>query len=392
MGALEADPAVRQTLHWRPNSGLYRAGGRLHYAQSRRDGGSRSYHLVAIEETPEVRTTLERAAAGALPSDLAATLVTAEIGLDDARQFVEELAASQVLVSELGPDVTGEGALHGLIARLGDLPETEAVAASLEQVRDALVAIDRNGVGGNPPTRYAEVRIGLDRLGLQTDPARLFQVDMVKPATGLTLGPPLQAELTRGLELLQRLPVTSDPDTSALGRFVERFMARYEGGEVPLVEALDEEVGIGFESQVDVGPEPRAWSAYDDLRLRLLTEAVGRGEQTIELRMADLDACASPDPLPPLPDAFAVSARLAASSAEAVDRGDFRLWLRGASGPSGARLLGRFCHADPELHRCVAEHLRAEEAHHPEAVFAEIVHLPGGATGQHPESTGAAGL
>jgi hypothetical protein len=396
VGALETDPSLRPTLRFRPNSGLYRAGGRLHYAQARLDRGSRSYHLVAVEETPELRRTLERAAAGVLLSDLAATLVTREIGLDDARQFVEELATSQVLVSDLGPDLTGDGAIHGLIARLSESPETEAVRACLEQVRDALMEIDRNGVGGNTQSRYAEVRSSLDRLGLQTDPARLFQVDMVKPATELTLGPALQAELARGLELLQRLPSTADPDTSALQRFVERFMARYEGAEVPLVEALDEEIGIGFETQADPGgepllrgldrpavisAEPRAWSAYDELRLRLLTEAVGRGEQTIELQMADLEACASPDPLPPLPDAFAVSARLAASSAEAVDRGDFRLWLQGASGPSGARLLGRFCHADAELHRRVVEHLRAEEAHRPDAVFAEILHLPEGRLG-----------
>jgi thiopeptide-type bacteriocin biosynthesis protein len=52
--------------------------------------------------------------------------------------------------------------------------------------------------------------------------------------------------------------------------------------------------------------------------------------------------------------------------------------LTGAGGPSGARLLGRFCHADPELDREVRAHLRAEEALGPDAIHAEIVHLPSG--------------
>jgi thiopeptide-type bacteriocin biosynthesis protein len=52
--------------------------------------------------------------------------------------------------------------------------------------------------------------------------------------------------------------------------------------------------------------------------------------------------------------------------------------LTGAGGPSGARLLGRFCHADRELERRVRDHLRAEEALDPDAVHAEIVHLPSG--------------
>jgi hypothetical protein len=107
---------VCQRLRFRPNGSLYRAGGRLHYAQPRLNAGVRSYHLVAVDETPELRTTLEHAAAGAHLGDLAAPLVSAEISPDEASEFVEELVTSQLLVSELGPDVTGEGAIQGLIA------------------------------------------------------------------------------------------------------------------------------------------------------------------------------------------------------------------------------------------------------------------------------------
>ena len=51
------------------------------------------------------------------------------------------------------------------------------------------------------------------------------------------------------------------------------------------------------------------------------------------------------------------------------------------NGPSGGRLLGRFCYADSTLDGYVREHLRAEEALHPGALFAEIVHLPQGRLG-----------
>ncbi len=80
-------------------------------------------------------------------------------------------------------------------------------------------------------------------------------------------------------------------------------------------------------------------------------------------------------------DAFALRASVAAASDEALGRGDFRVFWTGTDGPSGARLLGRFCQADPVLRRHVEEHLRAEEALDPEAVFAEIVHLPEGRMG-----------
>jgi thiopeptide-type bacteriocin biosynthesis protein len=51
------------------------------------------------------------------------------------------------------------------------------------------------------------------------------------------------------------------------------------------------------------------------------------------------------------------------------------------AGPSGAPLLGRFCHADQELLSFVRAHLQEEEARRPEQVFAEIVHLPEGRVG-----------
>ena len=76
-----------------------------------------------------------------------------------------------------------------------------------------------------------------------------------------------------------------------------------------------------------------------------------------------------------------LTATLAASSAAALNRNEFRIFLRGGLGPSGARTLGRFCHADPELDRSVRKHLRDEEDNDKDAVFAEIVYLPEGRIG-----------
>ncbi|MCG8458628.1 MAG: lantibiotic dehydratase, partial [Holophagales bacterium] len=84
---------------------------------------------------------------------------------------------------------------------------------------------------------------------------------------------------------------------------------------------------------------------------------------------------------PPLPDAFHVMASVAAASSDALAAGEASILLRHAGGPSGANLLGRFCHGDPELGRQVEAYLRQEELRDPEAIFAEVVHLPQGRTG-----------
>ena len=70
-----------------------------------------------------------------------------------------------------------------------------------------------------------------------------------------------------------------------------------------------------------------------------------------------------------------------AGSADDEAKGELSILFEGTSGPSGARVLGRFCHLSPELDAMVRVHHAAEEALHPDAVFAEIVHLNEGRIG-----------
>lgn len=398
---LGRDPALLRELAYRPNSSLYRAAGRLRYAEARLEGKVRSHHLVALEPTSYLEETLERAAGGALPADLAAALVDGdpegEIALEEAEEYVGELIQSQILVSGLTPDVTGPEAIHGLEERLAALPSGRSAAAALARARQALEELDAAGLGA-APERYRELAESLKELPTSVELSRLFQVDMVKPAnpanTPPRLGPAVIEELQRAMELLHRLFGRSRQES--LERFRQDFADRYgEGRWVPLVEALDEETGIGFERAeggesspllqglVLGGPPAETtvpWGPLQVWQLRKLEAALARGEQEVELTDKDLEKLAPRESLP-LPDAMQAVAVLAAASEEDVDEGRFLLLWKGAGGPSGARLLGRFCHADPELEARVREHLEAEEAAKPHAVFAEIVHLPQGRIG-----------
>jgi len=403
---LGRDPRIRVGLLYRPNSSLYRAAGRLRYAEARLVKKVRSHHLVAVEPTDYLEDTLGRASEGARIVDLAAALVASdpdgEITLADATEYVGELIDSQILVSDLSPLVTGPEALHELIDQLQGLPgDAPLAAAKLARARDELAALDAAGAG-SPPDRYRALAQDLEALPTPVELARLFQLDMVKPGDRPALGPAVLDEIARGIDLLRRI---SPRRQDQLDPFRKAFTDRYgEGREVLLVEALDEEIGIGFERSSDAGAEaspllhglPLAaaaadaasvtWGARENFLFDLLTEALASGAHGIELTAKDVERLspyAGPDggEMPPLADAFQVMVRVAAASPEALAAGDFQVLLDGAVGPSGARLLGRFCHADPELHRQVEAHLQQEEAHRPGAVYAEIVHLPQGRIG-----------
>ncbi len=400
---LARDPEVRAALTYRPNSSLYRAAGRLRYAEARLDKKVRSHHLVAVDSNDYLEEALRRAEGGATALEVAEALVAfdpdGDVTIDEAREFVTELIDSQILVSDLSTPVTGPEAIHDLIEQLRRIPAAAGTAERLVQVRTALEELDAGGPGADP-ARYEAVAETLRELPTPVEMSRLFQLDMIKPGDRPSLGGEVLAEIVRALGILLRLAV--DRPMEGLERFRKDFNERFEGREMPLLQALDEEVGIGFERASDFGAEASpllrgiaigaaaeqnsvSWGRVQAFLLSRLNRALAEGERQIEITAEDLDRMAPADDASkkksPFPEAFHVMVTLAAASQEALDRGDFQILFDNAGGPSGARLLGRFCHADAELNRKVEAHLRAEEALHPEAIFAEIVHLPQGRIG-----------
>jgi thiopeptide-type bacteriocin biosynthesis protein len=392
--SLARDEALSRSLRYSPNTSLHRSADRWHYVETRPARDARTHHLVAIDDAEPLRLTLERARGGATRADLAGGLVDKDITLADAEAYVDELIAAQVLVPELECPVTGEEPLACLIAMLRARAGGTAAADRLEAIAGALATIDA-APRGNGTTRYADVARALEPFAVPIVPAKLFQVDLIKPDGEATLGRDIVAEIARGVALLRRL--TPAPTESPLARFRAAFIDRYEQREVPLLDVLDEETGIGsllsgghdrdgspLLEGIDfpaVAADTVPWTYREIGLMRRVGHALAAGRDEISLGPRDVDELATKNP-PPLPPAYAAMATLfRVPPARAGGRDDVRVLLQSASGPSGATLLGRFCHGDAALTQFVRDHLRSEESSDPDAVFAEIAHLPEGRIG-----------
>lgn len=391
------EPAARAALRWRPNTSLTRVAGTMRYAEARvgtaEQRGLR-YHLVSVEPTPYLEATLVRAADGARLEDLAAALVQDDEGItaDEAAAYVDELASAQILVPELGVGVTGPEPIDAMIDQLA-AAGLDDHATRLAGVRALLAAIDDDGVGGDP-ARYDEVLARLEATfaaageARRLARARLVQTDL-SIAVQARVGAEVVAEVSRAVELLRRM--TPSRTDEALAAFRREFRARWEDREVPLAEALDEESGIGFAAATGPGAEgapllaglaftgtagggSTSWGAREGWLLARLARAWTLGEDEIVLDDAAVRALSAATPAE-LADAWSVMVRVG-------HRDDgLAVLVEGGGGPSGARLLGRFCHADARVEAMVRQHLAAEEALRPDVVFAEVVHLAEGRTG-----------
>ncbi|KFA94573.1 lanthionine biosynthesis protein [Archangium violaceum Cb vi76] len=389
--ALQRQPEVRESLRFFRSTSIHATPNQYRYVEARQSGEKRTYGLVAVARSSHLDAVLERARTGATLAELAQLLVDAEpdLSLEEARQYIESLAESQLLEPEFAPPLTGPEPVPALLTQTRRLAPLASVSERLASVQAMLQKMDEMAPGLGPES-YREVAHALEGLPVPVEVGRLFQVDTLRPNAGVTLSQRVTDELLRGVEVIRRITPRTET-LEPLRQFRERFVARYEERSVPLLEALDEERGIGFALDARpgaaTGPLLQGFAfplrgrdqARVDRRwpylLRLVDSVHRGGRQELALTPEDVDALEVEDPIQ-LPDSLGLAGTLAGRSAEAVDRGEFRFLLDFLYGPSGATLLGRFCQGDPELTALVRQHLEAEEALRPHAVFAEVVHMP----------------
>jgi lantibiotic biosynthesis protein len=373
---------VANDLRYQPNSSLHRFADIWRYLAVETPEGGRKYRRMAIEDDLYLPKVLQCARGGATIHELTRTL-SAQGSLDEehSASYIRHLIDRKVLVPDFGPSITGDSAIDDLIGQLELLPSRAEIADTLRWTRDHLQALDREGIGA-APEKHRLIGSRLKTLPIQLNSDDLYQLDLIKPVQDAALAKTVIEEIHKGVEVLRRLGQRSEPD--ALHSLRVAFTYRYDRAAVPLLEALDEESGIGFGNSNGSSPlihELRtsnpSYSSSGPLNPFLLQEVVDCLQQSsteLELKASNLPPINALTPL--LPDSFAVMATLLAHSDEALHQGEFQLKIEAVWGPDGARYLARFCHADPELHRLVREHLKQEEACHPEAVYAEIAHLP----------------
>lgn len=386
---LAQDPEVRASLSFRPNSSLHACGGWHRYLERKdRSGQERSYHLEAAEATPHLDFVLKAAADGISLEDLAARLASfAKVKVEVAKAYLDRLVETQVLCGDLQPALTSVDPLSHMAGKLKGSSFVHAGSEGIAALESELNALRASPVGAHPGG-YGPLLPSLARLGIPADSRDVIQVDLFRPAPDLALSPAVQRALEQGAETLRRL--TPPPKEGALDRFRKAFQERYESRWVPLLEVLDEESGIGFE-----GAPAAEGTLLEDLPIQgpLSSPEVTPRDQYLlsqvarwctapvwELTDADVAALSNPDPQP-FPASFAALTTLSAASVAALDRGAFTFWMEHYSGPSAARWLGRFASGDPAIEASLRRHLHREEAARPEAVFAEVVHVPEGRTG-----------
>lgn len=391
VGRLTARPEVRKELSYTLNTTFFRHDDGWRYVEQIETSERRERILtrVGASEVLDLIAAHFRVSHGVKPAELSAFIMrtVADVGADEVSDFVNQLIDAQILIPTLTPTLTGPDPVQHVLRQSERVASLAEFHREFEATVESLAAIDRQAEVSLRDS-YRTLATTLQSQFEAAGERHLFHVDLRREAPGLSLDRAIVPVILSSVEALRRICGASWPHT-VLDDFRNRFEERYGDREIDLLAALDEDAGIGFE--VDLanrrnegllkdfrfGEEPNAERTQLDTKrvrrlLRLIERASSQGWLAAALSEEDVEELAAAD-AEPLPDVLTVLGSLGPGRPS----DDWRrpcFVLR--SVVSGAGLFGRFCRADAGLSESLKALFQREEALRPEAVFAEIVHLP----------------
>ena len=377
----EANPAIRKRLRFYANPSAVVAGGRVTLSERATSSSAFPTAGVSIRSTGVVKRALSLARAPISYDELHSQLceTTPSATLERVDKLLSELWEQTFLLTDLRPPLTTSNPAHYVAERLATIPEAAEAATRLNELLSASSEWDRLiDEDGAAAFGKLAATAGEHSVDSQQPPV---QVDMAMSVQG-EVGNIIAAEAARAAELLLRLtPTPHGP--SPIASYRQAFVDRYgRDREVKLLELLDPDRGLGPLQNYEhakVATDSAETARRSQALLELACTALHGRRQVVALEERDLSRLQTWSPsLASAPLSLDINVMVGASSAEAIDKGDFMLVIGPNVGAKAAgRNLARF--ADllaPEGPTMLKQIAAAEQAHIPDCLCAELVYMP----------------
>lgn len=371
------EPDIKQKVLFYPNDSIYKIGDSARYFEYQLKP-QRQYFISAFARNEFIDDLLSAASEGATIETLTKVLTSKEIAAEEAGEFIETLINNQVLVPGLAPLLSSPENLSFI-----------SFVPTLNPLKDLL---KEQTVG---VAHYRQIDSLLEQRFPQLKGATNIQVDAYFPDVKARIATTTMQMLLADLEDISVLATESGhPD---MKQFREQFQQRYEQQEIPLMVALDSDIGIGYglasgsaasyTPLVDdlvmpgtVAEQSLPWNTVTQFIWEKFLQALQHQHKEITITEEDLKTLQK-QPSIPLPAGFTLMGSLIANNETALDNGDFLFQLKSFSGPNALALLGRFGAGDPELAAHMRQFAKEEQSLFPDKIFAELIHLPEGRVG-----------
>lgn len=373
-------PEIKEKLLFFPSTTIYKVRNKLRYIEYEYVSGRREYATSTVLLSKELKEVLYFSKQGKTISQIADILVNEDITENEAKEFVEELIENQLLISELEPYVAGVDFLPFLISLLKNKKIIKEYN-TLITIQKKLEELDENI--SNDTQLYREIEDLIKSFQIKYEGKFLFQTDLYYQ-NKIELPLRWKKELKTGISFLNK--ITSINKNTYLERFKKAFIERFDQEEMPLLYALDTEIGIGYRQDIIAkGVHPYlanlsipVFKGKQELNIKqtpiqiLLNQKLQEMQfkNTTIIQLTDKDCSDYTENWEDMPDTLSMVAEIISESNEE------KLVLQGYRGGSAANLLARFSSEKSDIRNVTKKIAEKEAELNSNYISAEILHLP----------------
>jgi hypothetical protein len=374
-------PEIKYKLKYYPNNSLYIVGDEYRYIEYHYLKDSRVHQVSSVKRTFYLSKILRISKTGVTIEDLYPYIINEYIQEEDAINYIDDLIQSQILVSELDPAVTGDDLLNRILSILNSIGINSPYRDILKSIQHVMKQIDMDE--GDSLNKYEEIENLVKNIEAPYNRKYLLQVDINNVFTNSTIGASIRKEIESTVTFLNKIiPVSKDDN---LSKFQEEFTKRFEEKEIPLLIALDPEIGIGYPKEngnKDVSPlldefylpkniKPVQNVTYSIIQSVLLKKLSEQNDSLLEIEIKNEDFKDIIENRVDLPDTFSVLFEIIRDSGNNI-----LIRLKSTGNSSAANLFARFAYTDKKIEDLVKEITKKEQSLNPDVILAEIAHLP----------------
>ncbi|TDO68939.1 lantibiotic biosynthesis dehydratase-like protein [Flavobacterium chryseum] len=370
-------------LKYFPNSSIYEIGDFYRFIEYNYVHAKREHRISALQKSYLLDEIVLKAKSGITINEMISFLADDDAETEQAKAFVFKLIDFQFLISELDAVVTGNDEWRRITDIFTSIAsfnkETELFKSLKKKVSDLDLTL-------SPAEElYKEIKDSISETGADYEDKYLFQTDLNITTLKNNLNKNIPQEVLRAIRFLNGFQ--RNKENKNLEDFKKAFIQRYESKELPLNIVLDTETGISYLQNHEmndaheilenfsfkpkqVKEKNQIWTSVDLILQKKLHHCIFKGEQNIVLSEKDF------------PDFDATFKNAPVTFSAMIELFDEeQIALTSTGNVSAAKLLGRFCNSNNEIHNLTKKIIQKEDEFHHNKILAEIVHIPEARTG-----------
>jgi hypothetical protein len=377
---------VIDQLTYFPNNSIYALGDFYRYVEYKYVKTKREHSISALRKSALLDHLLSKAKSGLTVNEMVSLLADDDSEKAEALEYIYQLIDFQFLVSDLDATVTGSNEWRRVSAVFNKIPTLKEDRELLQKIKNQFSALDANLIPSEKI--YEEIKTLIQKMGVEYDEKYLFQTDLNSAASTNNLSSQIPKKVLKALTFLNGIQKKKESGNHT--NFIRAFTQRYESREMPLTTVLDTETGIGYLQNHEMNDTHdileafsfknkienevhQFWTVNDFVLQKKVQECILKNEKVISLtekNFPDFDSNWDNAPA-----TFSVII-------EVVKNQEAELLSIESSGDvSAAKLLGRFCSGNTDIHNLTNEIVEKEAVYHSNKILAEIVHIPESRTG-----------